>query len=211
MHEIFRGRYCDFSKKKFSSNVVERFLKSGSKEIREEIVDELIRAPEFAVLLQDGFGNYVIQNSLVTAPPLQAQQLMDIIQPLLPTLRRNVRRKWERLIKSVRSRQEKKQRESLAAAARARVAAGGGGTGAGAGAVPDGAAAAVSAAAAVLGGDGDAGNNLAAAVAVAQEAKPSSSVANAEALNVAVAAEEVGAAANDGAAPAAVTPQIPVE
>lgn len=123
MHGIFRGRYCEFSMKKFSSNVVERFLKSGSQPIREGIVDELIRSPNFATLLQDGFGNYVIQNSLVTAPPGQAKDLMDIIQPLLPTLRRNVRRKWERLIKSVRSRQEKKQRENVAAAARARAAA----------------------------------------------------------------------------------------
>lgn len=123
MHAIFRGRYCEFSMKKFSSNVVERFLKSGSQTIREGIVDELICSANFATLLQDGFGNYVIQNSLVTAPPGQAKQLMDIIQPLLPTLRRNVRRKWERLIKSVRSRQEKKQRDDVAAAARARAAA----------------------------------------------------------------------------------------
>lgn len=121
MHSIFRTRYCEFSMKKFSSNVVERFLKSGSDKIRQEIVDELIRSSNFSTLLQDSFGNYVIQNSLVTAPANQAQQLMAIIQPLLSTLRRNVRRKWERLIKSVKARQEKSERERAATQARARA------------------------------------------------------------------------------------------
>eukprot|EP01083_Nonionella_stella_P064045 166588_1 len=104
LHACFKDHYCHFATQKFSSNVVEKFLKVCNFDIRTEIILELINASDFCRLLQDSYGNYVIQNALCTAGHKQAIQLIEVIRPLLKTLRKNVRRKWERLLKSVSNR-----------------------------------------------------------------------------------------------------------
>lgn len=49
---------------KFSSNVVERCLKESSEDQATQIVKELVSSPDLLKLLQDAFGNYVVQSAL---------------------------------------------------------------------------------------------------------------------------------------------------
>ncbi|KAG2300253.1 hypothetical protein Bca52824_036725 [Brassica carinata] len=59
----FRMHYAKLATQKFSSHVVEKCLKHYP-ESRAEIVRELTSVPNFEYLLQDPFGNYVIQTAL---------------------------------------------------------------------------------------------------------------------------------------------------
>lgn len=88
-----KGSLVELSLQKFSSNVVEKFLKPGdgiTRQHRETVVREIIQSPLLARLLNDNFGNYVMQSALsVTAeeqPPLHAE-LVDALRPYLPLLR----------------------------------------------------------------------------------------------------------------------------
>lgn len=67
---------------------------------RKEVISELIGggAATIAALLRDGYGNYVMQNAINAAEDMQAQQLGRLIHPRLPFLRKNIRKKWERLL-----------------------------------------------------------------------------------------------------------------
>ncbi|CAH8386405.1 unnamed protein product [Eruca vesicaria subsp. sativa] len=59
----FRMNYAKLATQKFSSHVVEKCLKHYP-ESRAEIIRELTSVPNFEYLLQDPFGNYVIQTAL---------------------------------------------------------------------------------------------------------------------------------------------------
>ncbi|ESQ38929.1 hypothetical protein EUTSA_v10001811mg [Eutrema salsugineum] len=59
----FRMHYVELATQKFSSHVVEKCLKHYP-ESRAEIVRELLSVPNFEYILQDPFGNYVIQTAL---------------------------------------------------------------------------------------------------------------------------------------------------
>lgn len=59
----FRGHYAVLSAQKFSSHVVEKCLKYIP-ETRARIVQELLSITRFETLLQDPFGNYVLQCAL---------------------------------------------------------------------------------------------------------------------------------------------------
>ncbi|KAL5707362.1 hypothetical protein ACHQM5_025419 [Ranunculus cassubicifolius] len=58
------GSFVSLSMQKFSSNVVERCLKESSEEQATQIVKELVNSPDVVKLLQDAFGNYVVQSAL---------------------------------------------------------------------------------------------------------------------------------------------------
>lgn len=107
------GHYRRLSKQKFSSNVVEKCLRVGDPKWRCHIIAELVEnsakdakdtsaaltgATPVLGLLQDSYGNYVMQNALNVAEPLQAAQLIELIQPHLGELRKTIRKKWERVI-----------------------------------------------------------------------------------------------------------------
>lgn len=59
-----KGHFGHLSMQKHSSNVVERCLKLAKEEDRVEIIRELINSPQFLHILQDAYGNYVIQSAL---------------------------------------------------------------------------------------------------------------------------------------------------
>ncbi|EFJ45258.1 pumilio family protein [Volvox carteri f. nagariensis] len=83
-----RGSFSSLSLQKFSSNVVERCLKLGGMDAeREAIVRELIAPTSLSRLLQDGFGNYVIQSALSVTSGQIHNMLVEAIRPYLPTLR----------------------------------------------------------------------------------------------------------------------------
>lgn len=74
---------AELSCNKFSSNVVEKCLKTASPDVRQLLVDELTDPQVLPKLLTDGFANYVIQTAIVTASDdAQFTQLRDSIMPL---------------------------------------------------------------------------------------------------------------------------------
>ncbi|KAA8549700.1 hypothetical protein F0562_001282 [Nyssa sinensis] len=58
------GNYGDLSMQKYSSNVVEKCLKYAGEERRPHIIQELINNPRLDQIMQDPYGNYVIQAAL---------------------------------------------------------------------------------------------------------------------------------------------------
>lgn len=61
------GSFVHLSIQKFSSNVVERCLKDSNQEELTWIIGELLGSPNPLMLLQDAYGNYVIQTALAVA------------------------------------------------------------------------------------------------------------------------------------------------
>ena len=67
IYETLKGRILEMSMHKFASNVIERCLHFGTKEQKDDIINEII-APKgenkhdpLVTLVKDKFGNYVIQ------------------------------------------------------------------------------------------------------------------------------------------------------
>lgn len=59
-----KGNYWDLSVQKYSSNVVEKCLKYADEDGRLRIVQELMNNPRLDQIMQDPYGNYVIQAAL---------------------------------------------------------------------------------------------------------------------------------------------------
>jgi len=62
-------------------------LHSADPVVQEELVDEIMQPATLSLLLQDPYGNYVIQTALNIAKPGQYRQLVEEIKPRLPALR----------------------------------------------------------------------------------------------------------------------------
>lgn len=58
------GNYGDLAIQKYSSNVVEKCLKYAREERRVCIVNELMNNPRLDQIMQDPYGNYVVQAAL---------------------------------------------------------------------------------------------------------------------------------------------------
>ena len=58
------GHFGDLSMQKCSSNVVEKCLKYAGEEHRTRVIQELIDNPRLDQIMQDPYGNYVIQAAL---------------------------------------------------------------------------------------------------------------------------------------------------
>merc|ERR1711966_238004 len=81
------GHIGDLSAHKFSSNVVEKCLQVGDREARTAVIRELVAYDGFERLLQDPFGNYVIQKAMSVAHGDTLDTVMDAIRPHVDTLR----------------------------------------------------------------------------------------------------------------------------
>lgn len=85
-----RGHLAELSMQKFSSNVVEKGLQQGDREVRRELIFELISDPDtMRRLLHDAYGNYVIQRALQIAESPQLEQICEAIRPHLNSLRQS--------------------------------------------------------------------------------------------------------------------------
>jgi len=82
----FCGHLSVLSTQKFSSNVIEKCLHVAEESVKEQLIDELMSPPTLNVLLQDPYGNYVIQTALTVAHAEQRGRLTECIKPLLPAL-----------------------------------------------------------------------------------------------------------------------------
>jgi hypothetical protein len=59
----------------------------AEEKVKAQLIEELALSNTLSCLLQDPYGNYVIQTALSLARPQQRAKLVEEIKPLLPALR----------------------------------------------------------------------------------------------------------------------------
>ncbi|KAJ9625485.1 uncharacterized protein PV06_01772 [Exophiala oligosperma] len=85
--DAFAGRIPALSKQKFSSNVIEKCLRSADTETKKAMIEEMIMGPELEKMLRDAFANYVVQTAMEFADPQTKMRLVDSIRPILPLIK----------------------------------------------------------------------------------------------------------------------------
>ncbi|QDS76818.1 hypothetical protein FKW77_002762 [Venturia effusa] len=79
-----KGCLLDFAKNKYASNVVEKCLTYGSSEGRRELMEVAIQNPDhLCQLIQDPFGNYVVQQFLLILEGDDRRKFVANVQPQL--------------------------------------------------------------------------------------------------------------------------------
>ena len=77
----------NYSKQKYSSNVVEKCLECGTDQICDKIIKALLAAECIVSLLLDKFGNYVVQKALQRADQETQRNILNLIAPHLQKLK----------------------------------------------------------------------------------------------------------------------------
>ncbi|XVF67484.1 hypothetical protein PTKIN_Ptkin10aG0125100 [Pterospermum kingtungense] len=80
------GCYSSLSMSKYGSNVVERCLNHAGEEFRARIIAEIMHDPDFLKVLQDPYGNYVVQSALHVSKGDLHNALVAFIQHHYPFL-----------------------------------------------------------------------------------------------------------------------------
>ena len=75
-----------YSKKKFSSNVVEKCLDNIF--LKNKIVNEIMKNDNFKDLLLDKYGNYVIQKAINITDEMTRKKMFELLIPLIPKLKK---------------------------------------------------------------------------------------------------------------------------
>lgn len=83
----FHGNIPALSKQKFSSNVIEKCLRTADHQISRQMVDEMLSGNELEKMLRDSFANYVIQTAMDFSDPDTHAKIVDAIRPILPSIR----------------------------------------------------------------------------------------------------------------------------
>jgi hypothetical protein len=84
--ESFHGKVVALSKQKFSSNVIEKCLRTADMDTKRALVEEMIGS-ELERMLRDSFANYVVQTALDHVDPSTRARLSDAIKPILPAIK----------------------------------------------------------------------------------------------------------------------------
>ncbi|KIV92833.1 hypothetical protein, variant [Exophiala mesophila] len=85
--ESFAGRVSALSKQKFSSNVIEKCLRTADMDTKRKMVEEMLNGAELEKMLRDSFANYVVQTAMDFADPQTKARLVDAIRPILPLIK----------------------------------------------------------------------------------------------------------------------------
>jgi hypothetical protein len=85
--EKFAGRISALSKQKFSSNVIEKCLRTADLDTKKMMIDEMLLGNELEKMLRDSFANYVVQTAMDFADPQTKMRLVDAIRPILPLIK----------------------------------------------------------------------------------------------------------------------------
>jgi len=83
----FLGSVGSLSINKFSSNVIEKCLRIGSTQLKAALVGELLECQMLPAILQDSFGNYVVQTALSVAELKQFNEFAEVLKPMLHLIR----------------------------------------------------------------------------------------------------------------------------
>jgi len=81
------GSISTLAVQKFSSNVIEKCLQIADPKLRVAITTELFHSDAIYDLIQDPFGNYVIQKALSVATPARFVELVAILRPHVMALK----------------------------------------------------------------------------------------------------------------------------
>ncbi|PIN18638.1 Translational repressor MPT5/PUF4 and related RNA-binding proteins (Puf superfamily) [Handroanthus impetiginosus] len=81
------SNYGDLSVQKYSSNVVEKCLKHAGEERRSHIIHELISNPRLDQIVQDPYGNYVIQSALKLSKGAVHTALVEAVRARVSVLK----------------------------------------------------------------------------------------------------------------------------
>jgi hypothetical protein len=85
--QTFRGNIPALSKQKFSSNVIEKCLRTAEVRVRSQLIEEMLSGVELEKMLRDSFANYVVQTAMDYADEETRGRLVDAIRPILPSIR----------------------------------------------------------------------------------------------------------------------------
>ncbi|KAF2826376.1 ARM repeat-containing protein [Ophiobolus disseminans] len=88
MCEGFQGKIVELSKQKFSSNVIEKCIRCAEMSAKAMMIEELlVNVEDLEQLMRDSYGNYVVQTALEFAPSEMCLSLIDMMRPILPSIR----------------------------------------------------------------------------------------------------------------------------
>lgn len=85
--ESFATRICALSKQKFSSNVIEKCLRTADLETKRIMIEEMLLGNELEKMLRDSFANYVVQTAMDFADPHTKSRLVEATRPILPLIK----------------------------------------------------------------------------------------------------------------------------
>ncbi|KAI9689516.1 MAG: hypothetical protein M1822_010167 [Bathelium mastoideum] len=83
----FLGEVANLSKQKFSSNVIEKCIRTTDPDTKQLMIEELMATNELERLLRDSFANYVVQTAMEYADPETKGRLVDAIRPHLTNIK----------------------------------------------------------------------------------------------------------------------------
>lgn len=85
--QTFAGNVPALSKQKFSSNVIEKCLRTADSENRRALIDEMLSGSELEKMLRDSYANYVVQTAMEFADPETRTRIVESVRPLVHSIR----------------------------------------------------------------------------------------------------------------------------
>jgi len=93
------NKIAQLSIQKFSSNVVEKCIKMGNKEQRSQIILQFSKMEKLVNLMQNSFGNYVVQTALELSEGEVRIALTDSVAKSISSIQdKKIRSKWAQLL-----------------------------------------------------------------------------------------------------------------
>ena len=83
----FLGQIGNLSKQKFSSNVIEKCIRTAEADVKRAMIDELVAPNELERLLRDSYANYVVQTAMDYSDAEMKLKLVDAIRPHLNNIK----------------------------------------------------------------------------------------------------------------------------
>lgn len=85
--QTFGGNIPQLSKQKFSSNVIEKCLRTADNYMKRQMIDEILRGNELEKMLRDSFANYVVQTAMDFCDAETRNRIVEAVRPILPSIR----------------------------------------------------------------------------------------------------------------------------
>lgn len=83
----FAGNIPALSKQKFSSNVIEKCLRTADFDTKRAMIEEMLHSNEIEKMLRDSFANYVVQTAMEYADPELRMRMIEVIRPVIPAIK----------------------------------------------------------------------------------------------------------------------------
>jgi hypothetical protein len=83
----FSGSVPALSRQKFSSNIIEKCLRTADFETKRTMIDEMLVGNELEKMLRDVFANYVVQTAMDFADADTKMKIINAVRPILPAIK----------------------------------------------------------------------------------------------------------------------------